>query len=148
MSKDLFTFLRRYPDNLQNATLFARECVLDLLPDSFELIYNDDTGLDVEFSVSAERAQSFCALALHPDEVQMTFNRSSDIPDPEQTFARVGQSDLALTLRSKKDFPSDQVKRLLRQVHWRALNTLQQKKQVNKGFAITKSPAEPRQKPA
>lgn len=142
ISKDLFTFLSPFPDNIKPTALFLRDFVLDLFPESYELIFDDGGALVVAFAVSENEGDAFCSIAVYSKYVNFGLTRGSEIPDPEARFAGSGELYRDLTVPSRKEFPSDYVKRLVRQAHWNALNALPQKKQVNRGFAITKATSE------
>jgi hypothetical protein len=137
--KDLKQFLKPFPDNVKDITLWLHEFVWDLYPDSNELIYDNYNALAIGFSLTDKAGDVFCSIAVYSKHVNFGFNRGSEIADPESLLKGEGSLYRYLTIREKSDLPKVYIKELLKEAHTNAVSKVKQKAPELKGKTITKS---------
>ncbi len=147
-SKDLLKFLQPFPPNVQQTTLWLRDFVWKLYPDSNELIYDNYNALAIGFSLSDTAGDAFCSIAVFSKHVNFGFNRGSEIDDPEKILTGNGSLYRYIKVSDTKDFPVKVIKKLLEAACVNALARSKKNKQVLKGETIVKMVATKKRRPA
>ena len=62
---DLLKFLKPFDKKVQTTALLLREFVLDILPDSNELIYDNYNALAIGYSLTDKQKEMFCHIAVY-----------------------------------------------------------------------------------
>ncbi|MGN6615687.1 MAG: DUF1801 domain-containing protein [Ilyomonas sp.] len=137
--KDLIKFLKPFPDNVKEITLWLREFVWDLYPDCNELVYDNYNALAIGFAPTDKAGDAFCSLAVYSKHVNFGFNRGSEIADRNKILNGKGSLYRHITIKDKKDFPEDDIKKLLQEAYANSIARLKDERQIVKGQTITKS---------
>jgi len=144
---DLLKFLTPFPDHVREITLWLREFVWDLYPDSNELIYDNYNALALGWSPTDKAGDAFCSIAVYSNHVNFGFNRGSEISDTDKILNGDGSLYRKMSIKSKNDFPKTKIKNLLKEAHANSLARLKGGKQVLKGVTITKSVSSKKRRP-
>ena len=139
ISRDLTRFLRPFDDNVRQTALFLRKLVLEIYPDSFELIYDNYNALAIGFAVSDRAGDVFCSIAVYSWYVNFGLNRGSEIVDPEKKLVGSGSLYRHIAVEDREQFPRVCMKRLLKQAYRNSIRRMKDKKLLAKGITITKS---------
>lgn len=137
--KDLIKFLNPFPENVKEITLWLREFIWDLYPDSNELIYDNYNALAIGFSLTDKAGDVFCSIAVYSKHVNFGFNRGSEIADPKKILNGQGSLYRHLTIKEKSDLPKNYIKILLKEAYKNAVSKLKENSQTLRGKTITKS---------
>jgi hypothetical protein len=146
-SGDLSKFLTPFPAHVREITLWLREFVWDLYPDSNELIYDNYNALALGWSPTDKASDVFCSIAVYSNHVNFGFNRGSEISDTDKILNGEGSLYRKISIKSENDFPKTQIKKLLKEAHANSLARLKDGKQVLKGVTITKSISAKKRRP-
>ena len=138
-TSDLTKFLQPFPENVKEITLWLREFIWNLYPESNELIYDNYNALAIGFSLTDKAGDVFCSIAVYSKHVNFGFNRGSEIADPEKILKGQGSLYRHLTINEKSDLPQNNIKILLKEAYKNAVSKLKEKPQSLKGKTITKS---------
>ena len=111
-TKELLTFLQPFPESVKQTTLWSRDFIWDLYPESNELIYDNYNALAIGFSLTDKIGDAFCSIAVYSKHVNFGFNRGTEITDPKNMLKGEGSLYRYLTV-TEKDFPITYVKKLL-----------------------------------
>ena len=122
-TKDLIQFLKPFPESVKQTTLWLRDFVWDLYPDSNELIYDNYNALAIGFSLTDKAGDAFCSIAVYSKHVNFGFNRGSEISDPKNILNGEGSLYRHLTA-TEKDFPKAYIKTLLKEAWQNAVSKL------------------------
>ncbi len=138
-TKDLTKFLQPFPGSVQKLTLWLREFVWDLYPESNELIYDNYNALAIGFGPGETASDVFCSIAVYSMHVNFGFNRGSEIADPDKMLTGKGSLYRYITVKAIDDFPEVYMKKLLKEAYVNSMMRLKENKKVVKGLTITKS---------
>jgi len=137
---DLIIFLNPFGKVVRETALQLREFVLDIFPDSNELIYDNYNALAIGYSMSDKQKEMFCHIDVYGKYVNIGFDRGVvDLDDPKLLLKGTGNRIRHLTVTDFEAFQTDYIKKLLKQAHKITLNTLQNKTQAVVGQSIVKS---------
>lgn len=136
---DLLKFLKPFDKEVQEIALKLREFVLDIFPNTNELIYDNYNALAIGYSLSDKQKEMFCHIAVYSKHVNIGFDRGVDLDDPNQILKGTGNRIRHITVESFKTFQKSYVKTLLKQAHKLALDTTDKKIQTTIGQSIVKS---------
>lgn len=138
-TKDLIKFLKPFPENVKEITLWLREFIWDFYPDCNELIYDNYNALAIGFAPTDKAGDAFCSLAVYSKHVNFGFNRGSEIADHNKILNGKGSLYRYITIKDKKNFPAADIKKLLKEAYANSVARLKDERQVLKGQTITKS---------
>ncbi|MEO6977176.1 MAG: DUF1801 domain-containing protein [Mucilaginibacter sp.] len=136
---DLVKFLLPYPDSVKAATLWLREFVWDLYPESNELIYDNYNAVAFGWSPTDKAGDVFCSIAVARDHVNFGFNRGVDFPDRQKLLIGNGTQYRYFQVRTKDDFPAEYVKDLLAMAYENSVSRQKPVKVPINGQTIVKS---------
>src|SRR5580704_19656593 len=116
-TKDLLKFLKHFPEEVQEISLWLREFVWDLYPDTNELIYDNYNAVSFGWSLTDRLGDLFCSIALFRtnQNVHFGFYWGSKIADPKKILLGSGNQYRYILVKSKNDFPKTYMKKLLRE---------------------------------
>ena len=146
-TKDLIQFLKPFPENVMEITLWLREFIWDFYPQSNELIYDNYNALAIGFSLTDKAGDVFCSIAVYSKHVNLGFNRGSEIADPKKILKGEGSLYRHLTIKEKSDVPTHYIKILLKEAYKNAFTKLKGKPQSLKGKTIIKSVSAKQRRP-
>jgi len=136
---DLLKFLKPFDKKVQTTALQLREFVLDMLPGSNELIYDNYNALAIGYSLTDKQKEMFCHIAVYSKYVNIGFDRGVDLDDPKQILKGTGNRIRHITVTDFETFQKSYVKTLLKQAHKLTTDTLDKKTQTVIGQSIVKS---------
>ena len=140
-TKDLLTFLKPFPADVEKRVLWLREFVWDLYPNCNELIYDNYNALALGWSPTDKVGHTFCSIALGrtSKNVHFGFYWGSEIADPDKLLLGKGNQYRYILVKNKDDFPKTYIKKLLKEAYANSLAKVKDKKQILHGATITKS---------
>ena len=143
-TKDLRKFLKPFPDEIKEITLWLREFVWDLYPNTNELIYDNYNAVAFGWSPTDRVSDVFCNIAVgrSSHNVHFGFYWGSKISDPEKLLIGNGNQYRYILVKDIKDFPKTYIKKLMKEAYNYSLGKMKEKNQTLKGATITKSISE------
>jgi hypothetical protein len=145
---DLLTFLAFFPPGIQETTLWLREFVWDLYPQTNELIYDAYNAVAFGWSPTEKLGHTFCGVSVFRSNYNIHFNFywGSELSDPEKMLLGQGSQYRYILVKGKKDFPKAYVKKLIKQAYANSLAKVKDPKQITHGATITKAIYEKKRK--
>ncbi|MBK8848433.1 MAG: DUF1801 domain-containing protein [Bacteroidetes bacterium] len=109
-----FQFLLNYKDQ-KVIELFSdlRLYILDLYPDSNELIYHTH-ALTAVFSISEKLSDAFCMLPIYTNHLNLGFNKGALLKDPNKLLTGTGNLIRHIDVEKSTDYRNPKVKALIR----------------------------------
>ena len=97
---DLFSDLRQY--------------ILELYPDSNELIYQTH-ALTAVFSISEKLTDAFCMLPIYTNHLNLGFNKGTLLKDPNKLLTGTGNLIRHIDVKKSNDYRNPKVKALIKE---------------------------------
>ncbi|MDB5210704.1 MAG: hypothetical protein JWQ30_1531 [Sediminibacterium sp.] len=119
--KDLIRFIKPYPAEIQELTLWLREFVWGLYPKANELIYDNYNAVAFGWSITQKLGQTFCSVAVMSKYVHFGFYWGSQIADPEKKLLGNGSQYRYIIINKKTDLPKTYIKKLLKEAYANSL---------------------------
>lgn len=97
-------------------TLFEdlREYLLELYPDSNELLYHTHALTSV-FSISEKLSDAFCMIPIYTNHLNLGFNKGTLLKDPEKILTGTGKLIRHIDVKSPEDYRNPMVKALIQE---------------------------------
>ena len=110
-----FKFLLEFKDQ-GVIELFSdlRQYILDLHPDSNELLYHTH-ALTAVFSVSDKLSDAFCMLPVYTNHLNLGFNKGTLLKDPNKLLTGTGNLIRHIDVKKASDYRNPKVKALLQE---------------------------------
>jgi hypothetical protein len=110
-----FQFLLNYKDQ-EVIELFSdlRQYILDLYPDSNELIYHTH-ALTAVFSISDKLSDAFCMLPIYTNHLNLGFNKGTLLKDPDKLLTGTGNLIRHIDVKKPTDYRNTKVKALIKE---------------------------------
>lgn len=89
-----------------------REFVLEIYPDSNELLYHTH-ALTAGFSITDRLAETFCVLPIYTNHVNLGLNKGTLLPDPHKLLKGTGNLMRHIPVAKREDYRNDAVRDLL-----------------------------------
>lgn len=89
-----------------------REYILDLYPDSNELLYHTH-ALTAVFSISEKLSDAFCMLPIYGSHLNLGFNKGTLLKDPNKLLTGTGNLIRHIDINNPKDYRNPKVKSLI-----------------------------------
>jgi len=99
---DLFTDLREY--------------ILELYPDSNELLYHTH-ALTAVFSISDKLSDAFCMLPIYTNHLNLGFNKGTLLKDPDKLLTGTGNLIRHIDVKKTSDYRNPKVKALIQEAN-------------------------------
>lgn len=144
---ELNRFLKPFDKEVQKTALQLREFVLDMFPDTNELIYDNYNALAIGYSLSDKQKEMFCHIAVYSKYVNIGFDYGVKLDDPKQLLKGTGNRIRHITVSAFAELDKNYVKQLLKQAHQLTLDTLEKKTQTIVGQSIVKSSSAKKKRP-
>ena len=90
-----------------------REFILDIYPDSNELLYHTH-ALTTVFSISDKLSDAFCMLPIYTNHLNLGFNKGTLLNDPHKLLKGTGNLIRHITVDTEKDYRNKKVKDLIK----------------------------------
>ena len=146
-TSDLKKFLKPFPDDVQDITLWLREFVWDFYPECNELIYDNYNALAIGWSLTDKAGDVICSIAVYANYVNFGFLRGSEISDTDKILNGSGSLYRKLSVKTRKDFPKTKIKKMMKEAYLNSLERLNNKPLVLKGATIVKSISKKKRRP-
>jgi hypothetical protein len=138
---DLKKFLKPFPPEIQEATLWLRDFVWSLYPQTNELIYDNYNALAFGWSPTDRLGHTFCSIAVFRTNfnIHFGFYWGSRLADPEKKLLGGGNQYRYWLVKNKKDFPKVYLKSLMKEAYAYSLSLIKDPKQIMQSKTIVKS---------
>jgi hypothetical protein len=138
---DLKKFLKPFPADVQDTTLWLRDFVWKLYPKSNELIYDNYNALAFGWSPTERAGHVFCSIAVGRTNMNILFGFywGSQIADPEKILIGNGKQYRYIPVKNRKEFPKDYMKKLLKEAFTNAMLKVKDQNQIVQGKTIVKA---------
>lgn len=100
-----------------------REFVLDIHPDSNELLYHTH-ALTTTFSISEKLSDSYCMIPIYTNHLNLGFNKGTLLEDPYKLLKGTGNLIRHIPITSMSDYRNDKVKALVKEAVAFAINDM------------------------
>jgi hypothetical protein len=110
-----FQFLLDFKDQ-EVIDLFKdlREYILELHPDSNELLYHTH-ALTAVFSISDKLSDAFCMLPIYTNHLNLGFNKGTLLKDPNKLLTGTGNLIRHIDVKKTSDYRNPKVKALIQE---------------------------------
>lgn len=110
-----FQFLLDFKDpDLVHLFKDLREYILELCPDSNELIYHTH-ALTAVFSISDKLSDAFCMLPIYTNHLNLGFNKGTLLKDPDRLLTGTGNLIRHIDVREPGDYRNPKVMTLIKE---------------------------------
>lgn len=92
----------------------TRAFILELYPDSIELVYHTHALTSV-FSTSEKQADAFCMLPIYSNHFNLGFNKGTLLKDPHKLLTGTGNLIRHIDITKKTDYRNPKVKALVKE---------------------------------
>ena len=89
----LTEFIAKFSPDVARTARSARTKIHKLLPDAFELVYDNYNALAIAFGPTERASDIILSIALYPRWVSLFFARGASLPDPSQALRGTGNQD-------------------------------------------------------
>jgi hypothetical protein len=107
-------FLQAYDPAITELVLATRALVLELAPESIELIYDAYSAVSAGYSFTGRQRDSFVYIAAYAKGVNLGFWYGTLLPDPDGLLEGTGQQSRHVKIRDKMDIARRALRMLLR----------------------------------
>lgn len=111
---DFLYYLKYKDQQLIDLHLELRVFVLEIFPESTELIYHTHALTSV-YSLSEKLGDSFCMIPIYTNHLNLGFNKGTLLPDPKKLLRGTGKLIRHIPITNAKDFDTDDVKDLIKE---------------------------------
>lgn len=91
-----------------------REFILELYPDSNELVYHTH-ALTAVFSISEKLSDAFCMLPIYSNHLNLGFNKGTLLKDPDRLLTGTGTLIRHIDVKETGDYRNPEVKALIQE---------------------------------
>jgi len=107
---ELKLFLNPYSPTIQDLTLAVRKFTLDLVPNTYELIWDNYNAVAMAYSKSDKLKDAFCHIAVYAHHINFGFNRGAELTKRDLKLNGSGKLIRHLKITSIEDFKSADLK--------------------------------------
>lgn len=100
-----------------------REYILELYPDSNELLYHTH-ALTAVFSISEKLSDAFCMLPIYTNHFNLGFNKGTLLKDKHHILTGTGKLIRHIDIKKPKDYRNPKVKTLIKEAIDYAINDM------------------------
>ncbi len=100
-----------------------REFILELYPDSNELLYHTH-ALSAVFSISEKLGDAFCHIPIYSEHLNLGFNKGTLLDDPNKLLKGTGKLIRHIEIKKPDDYRNAEVKELIEESINFALNDM------------------------
>jgi hypothetical protein len=91
-----------------------REYILELYPDSNELVYHTH-ALTAVFSISDKLSDAFCMLPIYTNHLNLGFNKGTLLKDPNKLLTGTGNLIRHIDVKNTSDYRNQEVEALIQE---------------------------------
>lgn len=110
---DFLSLLENKEEQLIELFKDLREYILDLYPNSNELLYHTH-ALTAVFSISDKLSDAFCMIPIYTNHLNLGFNKGTLIDDPEKCLTGTGKLIRHIPVITPGNYRNEQVKELIK----------------------------------
>ena len=104
-------FLSPYDKSIQELTIKLRNFIIETIPSSNELIWDNYNAVAIAFSKSQKLTDAFCHLSIYSKHVNFGFNRGVELAsNPNIKLKGKGKLIRHFQVQSFEDFPKKEIK--------------------------------------
>lgn len=100
-----------------------REYILELYPDSNELLYHTH-ALTAVYSISEKLSDAFCMLPIYTNHLNLGFNKGTLLKDPNKLLTGTGNLIRHIDVKKPIDYRKPKVTELIKEVFQFAINDM------------------------
>lgn len=100
-----------------------REFILELHPDSNELLYHTH-ALTTVFSISEKLSDAYCMIPIYTNHLNLGFNKGTLIKDPHNLLTGTGNLIRHIPVKKPSDYRNDKVNQLIKSAVDFAINDM------------------------
>ncbi|NHF58619.1 DUF1801 domain-containing protein [Flavobacteriaceae bacterium TP-CH-4] len=109
----LSAFLEPYPPSIRELTLQLRTFVLDSVPETNELLWDNYNAVALAYSKSERLRDAFCHIAVYAKHVNFGFNRGAELSSDYLPLLGKGKLIRHIKVNHFDTFPQEGVRKLL-----------------------------------
>ncbi|SHG88313.1 DUF1801 domain-containing protein [Winogradskyella jejuensis] len=109
----LQNFIEPYSEEIKHLTIWLREFITSLVPETNELIWDNYNAVAIAYSKSEKLKDAFCHIALYSKHLNFGFNRGSELTSSKIKLEGKGKLIRHLKVSSNEDFPIDEIKKMI-----------------------------------
>ena len=113
-----------------------RRFILDLYPESNELIYNTH-ALTTVFSITDKLSDAFCMIPIYTNHLNLGFNKGTLLDDPNKLLSGTGKLIRHIDIKKSDDYRNPQVESLIKAALKQAMKDIKKPSPI-KGQTISK----------
>ncbi len=113
VNPELATFLSPYDPSIQRLTLQLRAFILETLPTSNELIWDNYNAVAIAYAKSDKLKDAFCHLSVYKNHVNFGFNRGAELSNSSIKLLGKGKLIRHVSVTNFDLFPITEVKKTL-----------------------------------
>ncbi len=113
VNPDLLNFLSPYDSSIQQLTLQLRSFIIENVPTSNELIWDNYNAVALAYSKSDKLKDAFCHISVYEKHVNFGFNRGAELSDSPIKLLGKGKLIRHISITNFELFPAVEIKRLL-----------------------------------
>lgn len=110
---DLKKFLLPYDESIQDLFLELRAFLLDIIPDTNELIWDNYNAVAVAYSKSEQLKDAFCHIAVYAKHVNFGFNRGAELSKTAIKLEGKGKLIRHIKVETMAAFPKQEIKKMI-----------------------------------
>lgn len=110
---DFLSLLERKEPELIDLFQDLRAFILELYPDSNELLYHTHALTSV-FSISEKLSDAFCMIPIYTNHLNLGFNKGTLLEDPHGLLTGTGKLIRHIPIKNKTDYRNDKVSNLVK----------------------------------
>jgi hypothetical protein len=114
IQKDFHHFLDLKDKELVALFVDLRNFILELYPDSNELVYHTHALTSV-FSVSDKLGDAFCMIPIYSNHLNLGFNKGTKLKDPHGLLTGTGNLIRHIDIQQPSDYRNPKVKALIKE---------------------------------
>ncbi len=138
---DLIKFLKPFPKEIQDTTLWLRDFIWTNYPKTNELIYDNYNAVAFGWSPTDRVGHTFCSIAVGRTSynIHFGFYWGTQIADPEKKLIGEGNQYRYILVKNKEEFPKTYIKKLMQDAFVNSQAKVKDPKQLMEGKTIVKS---------
>ncbi|MBW1298400.1 DUF1801 domain-containing protein [Aquimarina litoralis] len=109
----LKSFIEPYDSEMQKLALELRNFILDLVPRTNELIWDNYNAVAIAYSKSEKLKDAFCHIALYSQHVNFGFNRGAELSKTTIKLNGKGKLIRHISIKDFDSFPKNEIKKMI-----------------------------------
>ena len=113
VNPELRIVLHPYDEPIQDLVFELRKFILDTIPDTNELIWDNYNAVAIAYSKSEKLKDAFCHIAVYAKHVNFGFNRGAELSKGDLKLEGKGKLIRHLKVKIIDSFPKQEVKKMI-----------------------------------